>query len=53
MMLQQNKITMIITVSIKPHIEYIFNWGNQNEQFLINGITLEFEGNKKRHRPVL
>jgi hypothetical protein len=34
--------------SIKPHIEYIFNWGNQNEQFLIAGITLELEWNKKK-----
>lgn len=31
-----------------PHIEYLFTWGQQNQQFLLAGISYELELGKKK-----
>jgi len=30
-----------------PHVEYMFTWGHQNQQFLLAGISYELEWGKK------
>lgn len=32
-----------------PHAEYLFTWGHDNQQFLLAGISYEFELGKTRH----
>lgn len=33
-----------------PHIEYCFAWGQQNQQFLLAGISYEISWNREHHK---